>query len=83
MPHQVLNEDWEYYDNRKIRDSRDRSKFSCDEPWEVDYLVEKLKKYYNNKTESQIRAAITSCCAVVRAPRPRGEFVDCVTRKLS
>ena len=31
MPQRILNEDWKDYDNRKIRDIRDRSKFSCEE----------------------------------------------------
>ncbi len=82
MPSRILNEDWEDYDNRKIRDGRDRSKFSCDEPWEVDYLAEKTKKHFPFKTESAIREAIASCCASVRAPRPREEFVTCVVRRL-
>lgn len=83
MAHSILREDWENYDNRKIRDGRDRSKFSCDETWEVDYLVEKLKRNFPAKTESVIRAAITACCATVPAPRPREEFVECVVRRLS
>ncbi len=82
MIHGILNEDWSEYDNKKVRDGRDKSKFSCDEPWEVDYLVKKIKKNYPGKTEDQIQAAIKSCCAVVRAPRPREEFVKCVVGKL-
>lgn len=82
MPHQVLNEDWSEYDNRKIRDGRDRSKVSCEEIWEVNYLVSKLKKHFPYKTETAIREAIQSCCQTVPAPRPREKFVDCVTNKL-
>jgi hypothetical protein len=82
MPHRILNEDWSEYDNRKIRDNRDKSKFSCEEPWEVDYLVRKLQKQFPKKTAEQIRAAISSCCLTVRAPRPREAFVKCVVGKL-
>jgi hypothetical protein len=82
MAQRILNDDWENYDNRKIRDNRDRSKFSCDEAWEVNYLIEKIKKYFPYKTENAIREAISSCCASVSAPRPREEFVACVVRKL-
>lgn len=82
MPHAVLNEDWSDYDDRKIRDGRDRSKFACTEPWEVTYLVNKLKKHYPYKTESAINTAIESCCKSVGSPHPREKFVECVTTKL-
>jgi hypothetical protein len=83
MPHAVLREDWEDYDNRKIRDKRDSSKFSCDEQWEVDYLVNKLRKHFPYKTDTAIKAAIAACCTQIRAPRPREEFVECVTKRLA
>ena len=82
MPHPVVNEDWEDYDNRKIRDGRDRSKFSCDEVWEVNYLIGKLKRHFPYKTENAIREAITDCCEMILAPRPREEFVECVISRL-
>lgn len=78
----VLNEDWSDYDDRKKK-REDARYFSCEEDWEVDYLVKKLKKYYPNKTDSEIRIAIYSCCETVRAPRPRKEFVECVTGRLN
>ena len=81
MAHPVLNEDWSDYDNKKKK-KEDRLFFSCEEQWEVDYLVKKLKRYYPAKTETQIRSAIESCCRTVRAPRPRTEFVACVTSRL-
>lgn len=82
MPNRNLNEDWEDYDNRKIRDRRDGAFFSCDEPWEVDYLVKVIKKYKPFISEVAIRQAIEACCGIVRAPRPRGEFVTCVLNRL-
>jgi len=81
MAHPVLNEDWSDYDNRKKK-REDRLFFSCEETWEVEYLVNKLRKHFPYKTDSAIRAAINSCCQTVRAPRPRQTFVDCVTSKL-
>ncbi len=83
MPQRILGDDWEDYDNRKIRDRRDGSKFSCEEPWEVDYLVRKIRKYLPAKSEAEIRRAIEACCREVRAPRPRPEFVRCVMGKLA
>jgi hypothetical protein len=81
MPQRILNEDWEDYDNRKIRDSRDSRYFSCEEPWEVDYLVKKIKKHKGN-SEQEIKNAIASCCKTIAAPRPRKTFVECVMSKL-
>lgn len=77
----ILNEDWEDYDNRKLK-GQDKKFFSCTEPWEVDYLVKKIKKHYPNYSETTIRNAIASCCKTVEAPRPRKEFVACVVSKL-
>ncbi|ASZ11978.1 hypothetical protein CK934_13915 [Chitinophaga sp. MD30] len=81
MAHRVLNEDWSDYDNKKKK-KEDRLFFSCEESWEVDYLVRKLRKYYPGKTEAQITSAIRSCCTVIRAPRPRAQFVACVIERL-
>ncbi len=81
MPHKVLNEDWEDYDNKKIRGAVDSNKFSCDEPWEVDYLIKKLQKHYPYKTADAIRAAVEACCKIA-GNRNREDFVDCVTKRL-
>ncbi|MEB0263389.1 MULTISPECIES: hypothetical protein [unclassified Mucilaginibacter] len=77
----VLNEDWSEYDNRKKK-WEDRLFFSCEESWEVDYLVRQMKKHFPYTSEQTIRNAIASCCQTVKAPRPRKEFVECVSSKL-
>jgi hypothetical protein len=81
MPHAILNENWAEYDNRKLRDGRDRSKFSCDESWEVDYLINKLRKHYTYKTDSALRAAISDCCKLP-GNRTREVFIECITKRL-
>ena len=81
MAHPVLNEDWSEYDNKKIRDGRDRSRVSCEEVWEREYIAEKLKKHHPTKTKEQIHAAIKSCCDQ-GASRVREHFIDCVAGKL-
>ncbi len=48
MPQRILSEDWEDYDNRKIRDSRDSRYFSCEEPW-----GSRLSGQENQKTQRQ------------------------------
>lgn len=77
----VLNEDWSEYDDRKRRGGSDRNDFACTESWEVDYLVRKIRKHHD-VSEARVRAAITSCCSEIRAPRPRAKFVTCVMQKL-
>lgn len=81
MTQRILNEDWEDYDNRKIKDGRDSRYFSCEEQWEVDYLVRKMKKHKGN-SEQEIRNAIAACCKTVAAPRLRKTFLDCVMSEL-
>jgi hypothetical protein len=49
MPQRILGTDWEDYDNRKLRGGSDRRKFSCDEPWEVDYLADKISRITGEK----------------------------------
>ncbi len=82
MPQRVLNEDWEEYDNRKIRDQRDRAFFSCEEPWEVNYLVNKLRRRFPLKSDAALREAITACCRSVPGNKPRTKFVECVVNRL-
>ena len=81
MPERILNESWSDYDNKKKR-WEDRFFFSCEEPWEVDYLVAKIRRMYPAKSGSAIRDAIFSSCKTVLAPRPREKFVRCVMSKL-
>lgn len=81
MPDKILKDDWSYYDNKK-KIGIDRLFFACQESWEVDYLVNKIKRIYPTKSELLIRSAISSCCKEIPAPRPRENFVRCVMSKL-
>jgi hypothetical protein len=81
MPDRILNDDWSDYDLKKKK-FVDRFFFSCEEDWEVDYLVKMVKKHFPGKGDSSIRAAIASCCWQIPAPRLRDAFVRCVVRKL-
>lgn len=81
MPQRVLSEDWSDYDDRKKKRT-DAQFFSCEESWEREYLVRKIRKVYPQYSEAAITAAISACCLEVRAPRPRKNFVECVMRRL-
>lgn len=77
----ILEDDWSDYDDRKKKKG-DANFFACTESWEVDYLVNKIKKHHHEILESRIREAISSCCQTVLGNKPREEFVGCVAGKL-
>lgn len=81
MPQHILNEDWSDYDNKKKKGIDSRF-FSCEENWEVDYLLGKIRKYYPGYSETQVRQAIAACCRTVPPPRGRETFVRCVMQRL-
>jgi hypothetical protein len=54
MSLKVLNEDWNDYDSRKIRDRRDTRFFALTENWELDYLIRKYKKAHPYLSEAAI-----------------------------
>lgn len=66
----VLHPDeWEDYDDRKKRGGSDHRDFACTETWEVDYLVQIIRKHHLNLSDQAVRDAIKSCCQTVAAPR--------------
>lgn len=79
----LQEENWKEYDNKKIRDSRDRKFFACSESWEVEYLKNLIKSKHSRFSEVQILNAIKNCCETNKAPHPRREFTECVLKKLS
>ena len=76
----IIKGDWSEYNLRKSRHI-DRLLFNCDEDWEIDYLVGKIREY-RNLPEEHIRQAITMACCEELAPRPRGSFIRCVLKML-
>jgi len=74
-------ENWSDYDDRKKK-GEDSRYFACSEAWEVQYLIDRIRKVYPNLGTETIRRAIEQCCASVSAPRPRKDFVECVLKRL-
>lgn len=77
----ILQEDWSEYDNKKKKHT-DANFFACTESWEVDYLLGKIIKHFPQFSKERVKKAIEDCCATVKAPHPRKEFVQCVMSKL-
>jgi hypothetical protein len=82
MAHPVIDEDWSDYDDRKIKEQKNSSKFSCEDRWEIEYLADKLKKHYPQKSHKLILQAISNCCLKSGAPHTREVFIECVTSNL-
>jgi hypothetical protein len=78
----ILNENWQDYNERKIRENRDPEEFSCKENWEVDFLVSMIRRVYRHFSEDLIKNAIKACCSNVTDARPRRDFVNCVMMRL-
>lgn len=68
--------------NKKIKDKRDKKIFSCEEDWEVNYLIDLIYKNFPQYNKIRIRNTIYSCCQIKSAPRLREDFVKCVMSKL-
>jgi len=77
----ILEEDWSEYDDRKKKKT-DAKDFACTEDWERDYLMDKIRKNHPDLSIEKIKTAIEQCCKSVAPPRPRKEFVECVTKRL-
>jgi len=77
----ILEGEWSDYDDRKKK-KEDRLFFSCEEKWEVEYLVEKIHKKFPHIDVDKIHIAIKQCCNSVAPPRPRKTFVECVMKRL-
>jgi hypothetical protein len=82
MHRRVLNEDWSEYDNRKIRDGRDLAFFSCEESWEVDFLIRQIRKHKPQVSDADVKSAISYCCRSIPGNKPRNAFVECVMDRL-
>lgn len=72
---------WENVDN-KHKKAIDKENVSCEEDYEVNYLVKIIKEEYPFISEIDIRKSIASCCVSTNAPHPRKEFMECLRKRL-
>ncbi len=82
MSLEKILENWSDYDKRKIKSKPGSKDFACTEPWEVNYLVDRVKKVYTNIPGDNIHKAILWCCKELHTPQPREPFIKCVLNKL-
>jgi len=78
----ILNTDWSDYDHKKREEGMDPAEFGCSIPWEVDYLVAKIKDEYPEAPQLAIRRSVAICSIMVDGPHPRGRFIGYVLVQL-
>ncbi|MBL7700395.1 MAG: hypothetical protein JNK79_19675 [Chitinophagaceae bacterium] len=78
----ILNENWDDYNSRKIREHGNPDDFAFTEKWEVDFLIGKIRRVYTHFSEDLIKNAIKACSNNAQFPRPRKDFVNCVMMRL-
>lgn len=72
---------WENVDN-KHKKHIDSLYVSCEEDYEINYLIKIIKEEYLWISELEIRKAIASCCVSIKSPRPRDKFMKCLKNNL-
>lgn len=77
MPHDILH-DWSFYDRQKLRRRQDLHTFLPEEPWEIDFLTDKIMAVYPVYSQSVIHTAITAASHRLRPPFERAVFVAAV-----
>ena len=82
MSLQKVLEDWSDYERRKSGNRSEIQEFNCTEPWEVNYLIDKIKKVFPWQAGIDIHKAILQHCMEDPIPHPRRLFVKAVLNSL-
>ncbi|RYD55336.1 MAG: hypothetical protein EOP56_16545 [Sphingobacteriales bacterium] len=84
MPWKIILKDWSEYEAYKTLHGKNATEFQPEDPWEVSFLMRKIKTQYPSvKSDPDIQQAILSCAAMISNPRNRLLFVQCVLKQLS
>src|SRR5688572_3137464 len=78
----LLSHAWEAYDSRKALNQQDLNVFCPDDPWEFNYLVDKLVSALPHLDLLTVMLAIRQGMRETMAPRPRQHFVKVVVNNL-
>lgn len=74
----LLYKPWEEYDNRKWLADEDRNIFCPDDPWELNYLVDRVRQCYPEFDQVAVILAIRKTTNVLSPPRKRKVFLKYV-----
>ena len=72
---------WSNVDN-KHKKKYDKNFVSCEEAYEKKFIIDIISEEFPKLNKPAIEKAVDSCCISIKAPRPRGEFINCIKRKL-
>lgn len=78
----VLTLSWSDYEERKMREDSDALIFCPEHPWELTYLIRKIRQQYSQYTETAIFTSIRAATKDLTAPRKRSVFVNYVVQNL-
>lgn len=83
MSWRTILKDWTEYDVYKTSQGKNASEFSADDPWEVNFLIKKIRSEYPALTSEQdMQQAILSCAYMISNPKHRAILVQCVLKQL-
>jgi len=83
MSDKILQPDhWMVYEQDERKKDGDTQLFSCNQQWEVEYLVKVIWQERPDLEEHNIRTAIMTTCSAMQGDTPRAEFVEAVMQKL-
>jgi hypothetical protein len=83
MTVELLIQNWNDYDRRKVAQHKDADRFDYTATWEVAYLTNVIKSTYSFIPEDLIREAIQICGERQTAPSTRATFTEAVLKRLS
>jgi hypothetical protein len=78
----LILENWDEYDTRKKQQSEDPRIFNPSFPWEIEFLVSKIRNICNEVDQSEIINAILTVCKNPIALRHRPILVKSVLEQL-
>lgn len=79
----MLNGNWETYNNRKIANGQDPNYFSPEEVWELNYLVDMILASRPHLDHLTVMLSVREGMRRTMAPRPRQHFIEVVMDNLT
>ena len=72
---------WDKIDD-KHKKAFDRDYVSCEESFEMYYVIKIILEHYPFLTRDSVESAVIYGCKTIQAPRPRKKFLQCVASQL-
>jgi hypothetical protein len=78
----ILSASWDEYNQRKAMQHQDEAIFCPDDPWEFNFLVEKIVGIEPHLDELTVMLAVRQSMRQTMAPRPRTHFIRTVVNSI-